>query len=115
MVTSEYEIKALANEYRVKIIIALSKAEMCVCHLEKLINIPLAELSKHMFMLKSAGLIKSRNDGKWEYYSLNSDLKGSASDIIGWLKNYIPKDPAFKIDMSELDEFLQNISQEQCK
>lgn len=68
-------IKALADENRLAIIELLKGREKCGCVLLEELHITQPTLSHHMKILCDAGIVDSRKDGKWMYYSLS--LNGS--------------------------------------
>jgi ArsR family transcriptional regulator len=63
--------KALSDPIRLQVLELLREQEMCVCDLCDLIDIAQSKLSFHLKTLKSAGLVRSRQEGRWIYYSLN--------------------------------------------
>ncbi len=65
--------KALSDETRLKILKLLEKGELCVCDLVAAFNTVQPKISFHLAILKEAGLIKDRKEGKWSYYSLKDD------------------------------------------
>lgn len=66
--------KALGDEGRVRIIRALDREkELCACQLTELLALAPSTVSKHLGILKQAGLLKSRREGTWIYYALNHD------------------------------------------
>ncbi len=65
---------ALSDEIRLKIVrLLIAHKELCVCQLQEIFGISQPNISFHLRILKDAGLIKSRKEGKWNYYSLNKD------------------------------------------
>ncbi len=65
---------ALSDEIRLKIVrLLVAHKELCVCQLQEILGISQPNISFHLRILKDAGLIKSRKEGKWNYYSLNKD------------------------------------------
>ncbi len=68
--------KALADETRVKIVYALSQAELCVCDVAALIGGSKATASYHLRLLNHLGLADYRKDGKLVYYRLTDQLVG---------------------------------------
>ncbi len=67
--------KALSDETRLRTIKLLEKGELCVCDIVAALAIVQPKASFHLGVLKEAGLIKDRKQGKWIHYSLNeSDL-----------------------------------------
>jgi len=65
--------KALSDTHRVRALLALRKGEMCVCQIIELFGLAPSTVSKHMSILKQAGLVRSRKDNRWVYYSLAED------------------------------------------
>lgn len=62
--------KALADENRVRMLLALRKGELCVCQITELFGLAPSTVSKHLSILYQAGLAESRKDGRWIYYRL---------------------------------------------
>lgn len=78
--------RALADENRLRALMALRDQELCVCQLVELLQLAHSTVSKHMSVLRDAGLVQSRKSGRWVYYRLRSDggsgLPGAALDVI---------------------------------
>lgn len=64
---------ALADETRVEIVEMLSHKERCVCELEQVLHIAQSRLSFHLKVLKHAGLITDRREGRWMFYGLRRE------------------------------------------
>jgi ArsR family transcriptional regulator, arsenate/arsenite/antimonite-responsive transcriptional repressor len=64
---------ALADAARVQIVEMLSHKERCVCELEQVLQIAQSRLSFHLKVLKDAGLIADRREGRWMFYGLERD------------------------------------------
>lgn len=66
---------ALSDPTRIRIIRLLltTKDEVCLCELSDSLDEPEYKLSRHVKVLKSAGLITSIRDGKWVYHGLVKD------------------------------------------
>lgn len=60
--------QALSDENRVRALVALKKRELCVCQLMALLRLAPSTVSKHMSILKQAGLVESDKRGRWVYY-----------------------------------------------
>lgn len=65
--------KSLSDETRLKILKLLEKGELCVCDLVYAFSTVQPKISFHLSVLKQAGLIVDRKEGKWSYYSLKED------------------------------------------
>ena len=64
---------ALADEARVEIVARLLDGEKCVCDLTDALETGQSRLSYHLKVLKDAGLVTDRRDGRWSYYTLARD------------------------------------------
>lgn len=62
---------ALSDPLRVKVLELLREQELCVCDLCDTLEVTQSKLSFHLKTLKQAGLVRSRQEGRWIYYSLN--------------------------------------------
>jgi ArsR family transcriptional regulator len=73
---------ALSEPTRLQILEQLKDGEQCVCELTELFNTGQSRLSFHLRVLKEAGLINDRPEGRWMYYSLNAEgIKELASFV----------------------------------
>lgn len=73
---------ALSDETRLRILDCLSEGEQCVCDLTEKLSAAQSRLSFHLKTLKDAGLVKDRRDGRWIYYSLNSEALEQLSELV---------------------------------
>ncbi len=64
-------VHALSDETRLGILDRLSRGERCVCELTDALDAAQSRLSFHLKVLKSAGLVTDRREGRWSYYALN--------------------------------------------
>jgi len=62
--------KALADETRLRILMALREHELCACQIIALLKMAPSTVSRHLYLLGQAGLIDKRKCGKWLYCSL---------------------------------------------
>jgi ArsR family transcriptional regulator, arsenate/arsenite/antimonite-responsive transcriptional repressor len=67
--------KALSDETRLRMLKLLEGGELCVCHVVAAFGMSQSKVSFHLGVLKAAGLVKDRKEGKWMYYRIDdSDL-----------------------------------------
>jgi len=60
--------KVLGAPFRIKILFSIGYGEACVCHLEVLLKKRQAYISQHLMVLRDAGILETRRDGKYIYY-----------------------------------------------
>ena len=75
-------LKALADPLRLQVIEALGGGERCVCDLTSDLGLAQSKLSFHLKVLKEAGLLADRQEGRWIYYRLRPE---AIEDLRGWL------------------------------
>jgi ArsR family transcriptional regulator, arsenate/arsenite/antimonite-responsive transcriptional repressor len=64
---------ALSDETRLALLERLKGGEQCVCELTDVMKAAQSRLSFHLKVLKDAGLILDRREGRWMYYSVNQE------------------------------------------
>lgn len=74
--------QALSDRTRLEIVSLLAGGERCVCELTDALDAAQSRLSFHLRVLKSAGLVVDRREGRWSYYSLNHDVLESTADLV---------------------------------
>src|SRR5262245_12315526 len=62
--------KALGDETRLRIVALLAHGELCVCHLEEALRASQPKVSRHLAILRAAGVVEHRREGSWVYYRL---------------------------------------------
>ena len=67
--------KALGDINRMMIVDMLAGGELCACMILDKFNITQPTLSHHMKILCDCALVNWRKQGKWTYYSINSDMQ----------------------------------------
>lgn len=77
---------ALSDETRLAIVQRLRSGERCVCDLTDLLDAAQSRLSFHLKVLKDAGLVTDRREGRWVHYSLNREAFAEIQDLLGEMK-----------------------------
>src|SRR5215210_3514899 len=73
---------ALSDSTRLSILQRLRFGERCVCDLTDALDAAQSRLSFHLKVLKDAGLVTDRREGRWMYYTLNADGLAELSESI---------------------------------
>lgn len=97
----EYEMvmKAAADPTRVRILKLLEGGEICVCQIVAVLELGQSTVSKHLFLLKMAGLVRERQEGKWVYYALDGAVESPyARRMLNALKGWLGDDPVVARD-----------------
>ena len=77
---------ALSDETRLEIIELLGRGERCVCDLTDALDAAQSRLSFHLRVLKDAGIVRDRKDGRWVHYELDAEVFGEVEALIDGLK-----------------------------
>ncbi len=73
---------ALADPTRLEILDELKEGECCVCELTDRLQAGQSRLSFHLKVLKDAGMIVDRREGRWMYYSVNAAALAELDELV---------------------------------
>lgn len=72
---------ALSDPTRLSILEMLRGGERCVCELQDELDAAQSRLSFHLRVLREAGLVDDRKEGRWSYYSIVPDALEEVHDL----------------------------------
>ena len=72
---------ALSDGTRLSILQRLRMGERCVCDLTDALDAAQSRLSFHLKVLKDAGLVTDRREGRWMYYTLNTETLAEVAEL----------------------------------
>lgn len=108
--------KALADENRVRVLLALRRGELCVCQITELLALAPSTVSKHLSILFQAGLLESRKEGRWIYYRLPG--RGAPvviGEALDWAHQALDLHPQVIEDRRQLERILKADPADLCK
>ncbi|MFH1918461.1 MAG: metalloregulator ArsR/SmtB family transcription factor [Planctomycetota bacterium] len=109
-------VRALADENRVRALLALRERELCLCQIIELLGLAPSTVSKHMTILKQARLVDSRKNGRWNYYRLaDEDVPVEAKEALAWLYKSLSGDPRIGEDNARLRQILKLEPEALCR
>jgi DNA-binding transcriptional ArsR family regulator len=86
--------KALADENRARALLFLRAGELCVCQIIETLGLAPSTVSKHLDVLRRAGLVESRKEGRWVYYRLpGRQADACTRAVVRWLLESLGDDP----------------------
>ena len=116
MLTLMVITKALADESRVRVLFALQGRELCVCQIIELLGLAPSTVSKHMFILKQAGLVEARKDGRWMHYRLaGKEAPKEIRDAIAWVCRSVAASYNISEDAKRLRKILKLDPEKLCR
>lgn len=108
--------QALSDPTRIRIVRLLSATghEACLCELVDSLLEPEYKLSRHVKVLKSAGFLKSRKDGRWVYHCLVSDVSYLDS-LYDSIKQLPDSEGSYKQDLANFKRRLKLREDGRCQ
>ena len=73
---------ALSDGTRLSIVQRLRLGERCVCDLTDVLDAAQSRLSFHLKVLKDVDLVTDRREGRWMYYTLNTDVLAGVGELV---------------------------------
>lgn len=95
--------RAVGDRNRIRILKMLEPGELCVCQITAILGLAPASASKHLSLLRMAGLVAHRRDGRWVHYRIEANPDNPyAEDILRFLAASLEDDPAIAEDRRRL-------------
>jgi len=95
--------RALENESRLRILMSLQAGELCLCQIIELLGLAPSTVSKHVELLRVAGLVDRRKDGRWHYYRLaGRGAYPTVREAIRWVARALADDKQVLADAARL-------------
>ena len=108
-------LKALADKNRLRVFCALAQYdELCACQITELLQVTGATVSRHLSILVTAGLLKSRKDGRWVLYGLNRSCTG-LDGILQWLNLELQSSLSIQNDLDALRRITDVSREDLCR
>lgn len=101
----ELTLKAAGDPTRTRILKLLEGGGLCVCQVQAVLGLAPSTVSKHLSILKLAGLVEDRRDGKWiEYALVQQERNRYARALLAMLRGPMDRDPVVIADRKRLRE-----------
>ena len=98
LTTTLIGFRALSDPIRLQVIELLRHQELCVCELSEKLDVRQSKLSFHLKTLKESKLLRSRQEGRWIYYSLNLPQLALLEQYLADYRRFSPALPARSCD-----------------
>lgn len=109
-----FAAKAFSDPARVRIVFALQNEELCVCELCGALGMTQSTLSTHLQVIRKAGLVTGRKEGKWMYYALSPRGREITRALFGCFREGLKRDPMLTGDSEKLRRRLSLRSNGSC-
>ena len=108
--------KALADETRVRVLLALAAEELCVCQIVELLQLAPSTVSKHMSILEAARLVDRRKQGRWMFYRrAEDDVPAEAKAMTSLTSRLLADVPQSREDAKRLRQILKMDRDQLCR
>ena len=94
--------RALGDETRLRVVALLAHGELCVCHLEKALDLSQPNISRQLGILRAAGVVEARREGTWVYYSLSEQSHAMVSSQLAALTKAFGAEKKLNADLVRL-------------
>jgi ArsR family transcriptional regulator len=92
-------LKALSEPNRLRILKMLERRPLCVCEITAVLQLATSTVSKHLSILRAAGLIRAEQEGKWVNYYLNEiRAQEPISSLVSQLTDSLTSDETIRRD-----------------
>jgi ArsR family transcriptional regulator, arsenate/arsenite/antimonite-responsive transcriptional repressor len=105
---------AVSDPGRLRVLTALAGRSLCVCQLTALLGLAPSTVSKHLSVLKQAGLVIEKKAGRWVFHTL-CDCDCSCRPVIDWIQEQLKHDRQVAADRLRLKEILKLDPEELCR
>lgn len=96
-------MQALGDANRLRILaLLIGRDELCVCDIQRVLDMPQPRVSRHLNMLRHAGCVRARRSGRWMYYALRRD-NVALLELLDALNRGFSMLPEFIHDRNSLD------------
>jgi ArsR family transcriptional regulator len=95
-------LKALGDETRLRVVALLAHGALCVCHIEEGLGLSQPAASRHLAVLRNAGVVEGRREGAWVYYRLARQDDPQRKRLLSSLVASFPDKDVLKRDVERL-------------
>ena len=96
-------LKILGDPTRLRLAVLLAEqGETCVCYLAQALDEPDYKVSRHLSVLRSAGLVQARRQGTWMHYRLSEPKNGFDRQLKDFLRTALADHPVAKSDSERM-------------
>lgn len=108
--------RALNDQTRLRILLALREGELCLCQLVDLLALAPSTVSKHVNLLHQAGLIDRRKEGRWVFFKLaGREAPPVARRAIRWVVESLEEDAVIAGDERKLTDVMARDLDDLCE
>jgi ArsR family transcriptional regulator len=93
---------ALGDTTRLRLLNLLEQKELCVCFFVEVLEQPQPKISRHLSVLRNAGLVTARRQGTWMHYRIVLPGHRGAARVLRETLSWMKHDPRMQEDRERL-------------
>lgn len=97
-------LQILADRTRLRLLNLMSGQEICVCYLVEVLRTSQPKISRHLALLRKAGIVAARREGKWMHYRIAEAANPAAARILEQLRPLFASDAEMRRDRLRLGQ-----------
>jgi ArsR family transcriptional regulator len=101
-VTTAHVLDVLADESRRRILVLLAEHDLCVCELVNALELPQPTISRHLMVMRDAGIVEQSKEGRFSFYRVSDDLPDWARQMLDALRNGSAREAPYRSDRKKL-------------
>jgi len=113
----DYEavLKAAADPNRARVLKMLEQGEMCVCQIVAVLALSESTVSRHLSLLRAAGLVDERKTGRWVHFRLaDARVNEYAMPLLSLIRGWLGEDPMIQTDTARAAVIRQIPAEDLC-
>lgn len=99
----------LCDATRLRLLNLLAVRSLCVCHIEAILRLPQARISRHLAYLRRNGMVVAEERGNWRIYALVSPSPAALTANLACLQDAQATEPILRRDRMRLEELSAKI------
>ena len=108
--------RALGDETRARILLALHRHPLYVCQIVELVGTATSTVSEHLMVLKQVGLVATRREGRWvRYHLVDEPSSRAARQALAALLESMSRDTVVRQDAERIRHILHTDPEELCR
>jgi ArsR family transcriptional regulator len=101
--------ECLCDATRLRLLNLLAVRPLCVCHLEAVLRLPQARISRHLAYLRSHGMVVVEDKGNWRIYTLVSPPPPVLTANLACLQDALATEPILRRDREHLAQLMAKV------
>jgi ArsR family transcriptional regulator len=95
-------LDVLADESRRRIVVLLDRHDLCVCELVNALDLPQPTVSRHLMVMRDAGIVEQWKEGRYSFYRIDPRLPAWARQMLDALRDGADRELPYRDDRRKL-------------